>query len=450
MAFVPGATIGQNLRLVRLLAKGGMGSIWIAEHRTLRTSVAVKFIDEAMDRDPGLLARFEREASAAAQIRSPHVVQILDHGSINGVPYIVMELLEGESLGTRLARLRQIPLEETAVVLRQACKGLSRVHSLSFVHRDIKPDNLFLIDSDGELFVKILDFGVAKQRTDKSLTLTSTGTAVGTPHYMSPEQLLSARDAAPATDLWALGVMAYRALTGALPFDGETFGALCAAVSLGKFQMPRELRPELPEALDSWFLRALAAEPEKRFGSARELADSFVQATGLAESRLSVPLALPPPAPLSETLAAPSGDGSGETLLAPETSSFDSSPRAGSARRLPSGASIAGASLTNRETPRRQGKLVAIGAGMAVVGVAAGVLLARGGPSSGPAAASPPPPAVTSLPTGSPPSAPATVTTATAASPAPPSEPEVPRSAHGPPPPAVSEAARPAWPTAPP
>jgi serine/threonine protein kinase len=386
MVFAPGAAIGQNLRLVRLMAKGGMGSIWVADHLGLKSQVAVKFIDESLDTDPSLLARFEREAAAAAKIRSPHVVQILDHGSINGrVPYIVMELLEGESLGSRIARLGRLGLEETAVVISQTCKGLSRVHALSFVHRDIKPDNLFLIDSGGELFVKVLDFGVAKQKAEKALTLTSTGTAVGTPHYMSPEQLLSSKDATTPTDLWAMGVVAYRALTGALPFDGETYGALCAAVSQGTFRQATELRADLPAAMDAWFERALAAEPGNRFASARDLADAFVAAAGLATSRLSVPLSLPPET-FDGTLAAPpAADGSGETLAAPSpgSSTFPSTGSGGrnlgGGGRLPSGASIAGASIPNGERPRRQNLALFVAGAAAVGGLALGLVLARGG-----------------------------------------------------------------------
>ena len=364
-----------------------MGSVWIAEHRGLETQVAVKFIDDALGVDENILARFSREAAAAAQIRSPHVVQIFDHGTIDGrIPYIVMELLEGESLGNRIARLRQLPLEETAVVLSQTCKALSKVHGLSIVHRDIKPDNIFLIDSDGELFVKVLDFGIAKRRSDAALAMTSSGMAVGTPHYMSPEQLLSSRDVTPATDLWALGAVAFRALTGQVPFDGDTYGAVCAAVSRGVFAPPRALRPDLPEALDEWFARALAIEPSDRFGSARELAERFIDRAGLTTARLTVPSALPKAQVLENSRPPSKGRNGGQAVTdagasAPELSATQTAPPVTPHRafRFPSGASIGGASIPSdgvHGSGRRRGALFLAGAVVAL-GLALAVAFSR-------------------------------------------------------------------------
>ncbi|MEO7328093.1 MAG: protein kinase [Minicystis sp.] len=294
MQLLPGRLVTESLRLVRLLGKGGMGSVWIADHLALHTQVAVKFMSAAAADDPTLVIRFEREASAAARIKSPHVVQTLDHGlmSPEGVPFIVMELLEGEDLARRLKRFGPAPMREVQAVLSQAGKALAKAHQAGIVHRDIKPDNLFLLDADGDLFVKVLDFGVAKQASDVSLGMTSTGSTVGTPHYMSPEQLLSAKHIDHRCDLWALAVVAYRMLTGRLPFRGETLGALSVALHQGVFQPASTFRPDLGPAVDAWFARALHREIDARFASVKELVDAFEQA-----ARAPIPPALATPLP---------------------------------------------------------------------------------------------------------------------------------------------------------
>jgi serine/threonine protein kinase len=295
MAHEPGTFIGPNLRLVRLLAKGGMGSVWVADHLGLHTQVAVKFIADDAAEDPMIKARFEREALAAAQLRSPHVVQIFDHGRTeSGASYIAMELLDGETLGKRLMRLGALNARETVVIVGQVCRALSKAHAAGIVHRDIKPDNIFIIDSDGELFVKVLDFGIAKGATDQPLNVTSTGMAVGTPLYMSPEQSVSAKDVTFSTDLWAIAAVAYRCLVGQVPFKGSSFGALCLAINRGQFPPPTTLRPDLAPALDAWFARALALSTADRFASAREFSAQFSRAAGFSSGILiSVPSGLP-------------------------------------------------------------------------------------------------------------------------------------------------------------
>ncbi|UQA57932.1 serine/threonine-protein kinase [Polyangium aurulentum] len=287
MSLVAGALVGANVRLIRPLKRGGMGSVWLAEHLTLRTQVAVKFMSELLAQDREYVARFSREATASAQIKSPHVVQVFDHGiSSDGTPYIVMELLEGEDLRTRLGRLGTISVEETAAIITQVARGLTKAHAAGIVHRDIKPDNIFLTDHDGELFVKLLDFGIAKHAAQESeLGMTGTGAMVGTPHYMSPEQILSARRVDLRSDLWSLGVVAYRALTSQVPFQGETLGAVCIAIERGAFVPPSQRRPGLPPSLDPWFHRAFAREVDHRFQTAKEMAEAFVgaaQAGGVA------------------------------------------------------------------------------------------------------------------------------------------------------------------------
>jgi serine/threonine-protein kinase len=279
MTLVPGTFVTPNICLVRQLGEGGMGSVWIADHRSLHTRVAVKFIAAELVRaEPAVVERFAREAELAAQIKSPHVVQTFDHGVMHdGRPYIVMELLEGESLRARLERNGTLSVEEQRTVVNQTCKALGKAHRLGILHRDIKPDNLFLTPDEDELFLlKVLDFGIAKQTGLPQVSkMTSTGSMVGTPQYMSPEQVLSGSSLDFRTDLWAVAVVAYHGLTGDVPFQGETLGSLCVAIANGRFVPPSARRPGVPASVDRWFERALSVDRERRFASAKELAQSF-------------------------------------------------------------------------------------------------------------------------------------------------------------------------------
>lgn len=279
MDLAPGTLVRDNLRLLRPLGEGGMGRVWVAEHLTLKSQVAVKFILETLvSENPELVDRFNREARTSAQIKSHHVVQVFDHGVMDdGTPFIVMELLEGESLGERLERVEVLPLDQMAIVLRQAARALDKAHKLGIVHRDIKPDNIFLVTSEEELLVKVLDFGIAKPtRQAPKKRLTQPGALIGTPEFMSREQVLLGKDD-PRSDLWALAVVTYLALTGDIPFDGPTVVAICAAIEQGRFAPPSELRPELPPELDRWFARALHPDPTQRFPSAKEMAVAFLR-----------------------------------------------------------------------------------------------------------------------------------------------------------------------------
>jgi serine/threonine-protein kinase len=280
MNLAEGVHVTENVRLTRPLGEGGMARLWVAEHLALRTEVAVKFIaPELVAQSPELVTRFNREATAVASIKSPHVVQILDHGMAeDGTPYIVMELLDGEDLGHRLDRTGSVPLADAVTIVAQVAKALGKAHAAGVIHRDIKPDNIFLVrnDDEEELFVKVLDFGVAKQTAVSSYSVvTATGTMVGTPAYMSPEQILSGKHVDLKTDLWSLGVVAYHMLTGDIPFHGETLGALCVAISKGVYKSPSQQNPALPAAIDAWVTRALAPHPDDRFGSVKEMADAL-------------------------------------------------------------------------------------------------------------------------------------------------------------------------------
>ncbi|MBI4699606.1 MAG: protein kinase [Deltaproteobacteria bacterium] len=274
-----------------------MGSVWVAEHLKLERPVAVKFVSAEVPRQhlPALLARFDREAKAAAKLRSRHVVTIHDYGVLaDEQPFLVMELLAGESLGDRLARERTLGLKETAVVLRQVCSALGAAHAQGIVHRDIKPDNIFLASSDEEeeqgLFVKVLDFGIAKiaEPPGAERGLTATGVMMGTPNYMSPEQMQDVKLVGPASDLWAVGAVAYHALVGEVPFRGDTAVALWLSKKQGPPRPVSERCPGAGEALDGWFDCALCPDPKGRFPSAKEMSSAFVQAARKCGVRISL------------------------------------------------------------------------------------------------------------------------------------------------------------------
>jgi serine/threonine protein kinase len=259
-----------------------MSSVWVAEHRTLEQEVAIKLMAKALTRDPTELARFNREAKLAEQLKSPRVTKGLAHGlTEDGTPYLIMEVLQGETMAQRLDDVGVMRPDLVVTILQQVAHALDEAHSLGIVHRDIKPANIFLLDGDDEVRVKVLDFGMAKRLGgDNPSVVTEAGTAVGTPDYMSPEQLRNARGVDFRADLWAMAVVAYRALTGQRPFVTSTFAGLCMAICTGRYQPPREIDDSLPAELDGWFEKALDLDPDNRFTSANETADSLNLALG--------------------------------------------------------------------------------------------------------------------------------------------------------------------------
>lgn len=276
MALSAGSVLGGNVVLERELGHGAMGTVWLAENRSLGSKVAVKVLRGAAHDAPSTRLRFEQEARAAARIDSPHVVRIFDYGVTDeGDPYFVMELLRGTDLRHRIQQTGPLSLAETATIVRQTCRALESAHRLDIVHRDIKPANVFILESGGEPFVKLLDFGIAKHLGAGDMGLTAADALMGTPYYMSPEQFLAARDVDLRTDLWSTAVVTYACLTGALPFVAEMASALALAVHRGEFVPASHLRPDLPPAIDAWFARGLAPDREERFQSAREMADGF-------------------------------------------------------------------------------------------------------------------------------------------------------------------------------
>ena len=268
----PQQVLSGKYRLERELGRGGMGSVWLAQHLTLRSPVAIKLIDAEIASKPEALSRFLREAQAAAALRSPHVVQILDHGVDEGVPFIVMELLEGESLAARLERVRRLAPADTARIMMQVGRAMTKAHEAGVVHRDLKPDNIFLVQNDEEEIAKVLDFGIAKSSSHgigSVSSTTRTGSVLGTPYYMSPEQAEGAKGVDHRTDVWAMGVIACECLLGSRPFDAETLGALLLAICAREMPVPSRAGV-VPAGFDAWFKRACSRDVGQRFASAKE------------------------------------------------------------------------------------------------------------------------------------------------------------------------------------
>jgi len=274
-----GLELGESLRLLRPLAHGGMASLWVAEHRTLGVDVVVKILGPAADADCSGRERFEREARVTAKLSSLHVVRILDSpasaSAACATPFLVMELLQGEDLTMRISREGRLPLGETITIVEHVALALEKAHGVGIVHRDVKPANVFLVDGPGGTVAKLVDFGIAKDAADPHVDLTRAGSLMGTPPFMSPEQVVGEQDVDWRCDLWSLAVLAYSCLTGKLPFDGATFGAICVAIHLGRFEPPSVTRLEVSPRVDAFFTRALCRVLERRYRGARELSEAF-------------------------------------------------------------------------------------------------------------------------------------------------------------------------------
>jgi eukaryotic-like serine/threonine-protein kinase len=267
-----------------------MGSVWRAEHIDLGTPAAVKLIDESFAQSPEALTRFRREAQAAASLRSANVVQILDYGVDGETPFIAMELLEGESLAERIERTGGLPPAQCAGVLVQVSKALSRAHELGIVHRDLKPDNIYLVHDGEDEIAKVLDFGIAKRtgalQTSSDMA-TRTGSLMGTPYYMSPEQASGRRQVDHHTDIWAFAIIAYECLTGRRPFDDTNLGGLLLSICTEQPASASQVAA-VPAGFDAWFARCTAKDPAGRYETIREAAHALCVALGVAPPTRSV------------------------------------------------------------------------------------------------------------------------------------------------------------------
>jgi serine/threonine protein kinase len=271
-----------HYRLLREIGGGGMATLHLARHVHLGVHVAVKLLRPSLLSDSVQRARFRNEASTASRVRHPNVVRLLDFGIERDQPYLVMDLLEGTTLAARLASGHGLPLRETVDMAIAVLGAVGAMHHAGVVHRDLKPQNIFLRRlSDGGEEPVVIDFGIAKCSTPDSegaalLDLTESGTCIGTPGYMPPEQIRDARGVGPAADQFAIGVTIYQCLTGRIPFSGTTQDERLHAALSANAPAPSRLRPDLPVALDHVVMRALAARPSDRFPSVHALGDALL------------------------------------------------------------------------------------------------------------------------------------------------------------------------------
>ncbi|HTV21402.1 MAG TPA: protein kinase [Polyangiaceae bacterium] len=271
-----GQLIGDRYRLDRPLERGAMGSVWRAEQVRLRAPVAVKFLDPSLIGDREMHDRFIQEARSAAAVRSAHVVQVFDYGSEGGVPYIAMELLDGENLDARLGSRGTLTPAELDRLFAELARGIGQAHAIGVIHRDLKPGNIFIAREGEHEVTKIVDFGIAKVKAS-ALRLTrgigtQLGTLLGTPQYMSPEQVRGSGSIDHRTDLWALAIIACECLTGRCPFSGATIGDLTVQICTERPPAPSTLGP-VPPGFDQWFFKATHKKPNKRFQTVEEMAE---------------------------------------------------------------------------------------------------------------------------------------------------------------------------------
>ncbi|HEX6277668.1 MAG TPA: serine/threonine-protein kinase [Polyangiaceae bacterium] len=284
-----GDIIAGKYRLEHELGRGAMGMVWAASHATLGQRVAIKLIADEQARSPEARRRFGLEAKAAARLKSRHAVQVYDDGETpEGVPYIVMEYLEGETLEARLERQHDLGLPEAIRITTHVGRALAKAHARDIVHRDLKSGNVFIARTDDDelgWIAKVLDFGVAKLADMASASTTKTGTLVGTPLFMSPEQIRGASHVDHRADLYSLGMVFYNMVTGLHAFNGPSYSDVLVAICTEPLPDIREKAPWLPEAVADWFQKACARDAVDRFQSADEMIEALRDAAG-AQSRL--------------------------------------------------------------------------------------------------------------------------------------------------------------------
>jgi len=320
-----GEVLAGKFRVEKVLGVGGMGVVVAARHLQLDQKVAIKFLLEDALQYPAVTERFAREARAAARIQSPHVARVIDVGAMdNGAPYMVMEYLDGEDLDQRLAREGRVPVTEALRLVLQACEALAEAHAAGIVHRDLKPANLFLArQKDRRVIVKVLDFGISKMEEPGQTNLTKTSTMVGTPYYMSQEQLTNSKAVDVRADIWSLGVILYELMTGHRPFTAETMPEIVAAILQNAPDRPSELEPSISVELEEVIFKCLRSKVADRYQSVAELAqalapfldDEAKPSVAIISRVLGAPSMPPPAVGAGNTLV----DGSGPKLPASGT-----------------------------------------------------------------------------------------------------------------------------------
>ncbi len=403
-----GETLAGKYKLVRRIGEGGMGVVYEAVHVRIQQHVAIKMLlPEVLD-VPDVVSRFEREARAAGQLRSENTARVLDVDvSEGGLPYMVMEYLEGNDLSQVLEARKQLPVAEAVDYVLQTCNAMAEAHAAGIVHRDLKPSNLFLCGGERPL-VKVLDFGISKVENDMDTRVTATQTVVGTPLYMSPEQVRSAKHVDTRTDIWSLGIILYELLAGRTPFEGSTTAA-AAAICIDEPPPLSQFRPDVPAELEQTIRTALEKVASARFPNVHSLAVAigpFGSGTVRGPDPSQANIVLP-----RSQRSLPDASGS-----LPEVAPLASS----SPHTLP------GWSTRSGTAKRRSALVVGLSAGFgaaALIGVAALVLLRSSGAPPAPTAEpthvvatepSPPPPTVTATPSASAPAPSATGTTSAA------------------------------------
>jgi len=270
----PGDVLAGKYEVERVLGAGGMGVVVAARHKQLDQRVALKFLLPAAYEAQGAIARFLREGKAAARITSEHVARVIDTGVLdNGSPFLVMEYLEGSDLGAITSERGRLHFAEVVEYVLQACEAIVEAHQLGIVHRDLKPANLFLSRrKDGSPLVKVLDFGISKAEAGSQTQLTSTSMLMGSPRYMSPEQMVSAKDVDARTDVWALGVILFELVAGRPVWQADTVQGLCALIATAPAPPLRQHVPHAPAILEEVIHRCLAKSPDQRLANVAELA----------------------------------------------------------------------------------------------------------------------------------------------------------------------------------
>jgi serine/threonine protein kinase len=375
-----GAVLAGKFRVDRVIGQGGMGVVVAATHLHLQQPVALKFLLPDLVHSPQIVERFVREARASAQLRGEHVCRVSDVGAFdNGAPYIVMELLEGSDLASLLETNGPLPVPLAADYVLQACIGIAEAHAVGIVHRDLKPANLFLTRRpDGTPLIKVLDFGIAKARSDRNFSLTQTSAVLGSPGYMSPEQLRSTRDVDVRSDIWSLGVILYELVSGRPPFTGESITELALHIAMDPTP---PLIGRMPQGFDQLVHRCLEKDPAQRYPDLANLAHALAAYGGPggweianAVSRLlnvapSASIASHPAYAGAPTVRAPVLPPPGQPLGRP-----------GSSQRTTPTTMGAAASSMVMPPSRRAGWGVVAGVALAaIIGVAVTALAMRGG-----------------------------------------------------------------------
>jgi len=427
-----GDILASKYRVEKVLGVGGMGVVVAAHHVDLDEKVALKFLLPAATTNGELVGRFLREARASVKLKGAHVAKVLDVGRLDdGCPYIVMEFLEGRDLSAVLKASDggPVPTEDAVSYVLHASLGLAEAHSLGIVHRDLKPGNLFLTRGvDGKPLVKVLDFGISKT-TDTSIagdakSLTKTEMLLGSPLYMSPEQMRSSKHVDARADLWALGAIAYELLSGKVPFEAETILELCFMVAQEKPKNLKELRPDLPDKLCAAVMRCLEKDPAARYGNVGELSAALepfgpARDRGIAVRALDVlgtgkrpPMRSDPELPetgaagaVGATSAGAAGEAaaasaagevpdalaSAPTLALPATTGSQLAPQESEPDVAPASSAWGGtrSEPKPKAPPPRSRGWMAAAAGVVVAGAIAGVAFSRSGKGDGAEGAAP-------------------------------------------------------------